>query len=447
MNIKAARRFALPLGIGLAAVWLVIAGLSTARAQSTASQAPLAVAAVDRPQDPVVVKGANFPAFSGVPLNELVLYTYGSGSWKPIPFQIDEVNITGTYVMSDDGLLDANDELVFMAGDTTTCVDTAWPTDGQSRLFPRYVISVTDTLNPGGKARVYLYRSNTLTRSSASYITWDQPAQTATAISYTAIFSPAKFVGLSDLMINGKGVDILDRQKIRVETPLGTLDEEEIVSFLGPTTITLPAVGPVRAVSNDGDLNAAFYGSRIDFDVSLDLSILGGFVNSIRTSFDWISPAVSGITTYYDSNTAGGVTIDGVMDTVPTTPPNDWFQVNGGAGGPGGLVAAILNVDTSGGTLSNYYKDIGACDPGDTGDHQCYGDAGLFIGSPGPVISFTLVAYILPPGTTANVGATYFNGANNPLAATAAEQSFASSAPDCFKVSLPAMMKNFASTP
>ena len=140
MNIKVARQFVLPIGIGLAVAWLVVAGLSTAQAQSTASQVPLAAAAVNRPQDPVVVKGANFSAFSGTLLDDLVLHAYRSGNWTAIPFQIDEVNITGTYVISDGGLLDPNDELVFMAGDTTTCVDTAWPTDGQSRLFPRYVI-------------------------------------------------------------------------------------------------------------------------------------------------------------------------------------------------------------------------------------------------------------------------------------------------------------------
>ena len=449
MDIKAIRRFALPLGIGLAAVWLVVAGLSTARAQPTAPQAPLAVAAIDRPQDPVVVPGANFPAFTAAPLGELVLYAYRSGAWAPIPFQIDEVSITGTYVISDDGLLDANDELVFMAGDTTTCVETAWPTDEQSRLNSRYVISVTDALNPGDKARVYLYRSNTLTRSSASYITWNGPTQTAAAVSYTAIFSPTRFVGLSDLFINGSSADMLDRQKFRAQILGGliTLNEEDLVTFGGPATVTLPVAGPVRAATNDGNLNAAFYGSRVEFDVLLPLSATFGSTlpDFVRTSFDWNSPTVTSITTYYDSNTPGGVTIDGAPDIVSISPRIGWFQVSGGTTGPGGVVVAIPSVDPNGGTVSNYYKDNSTIDPNDTGDQRSYGDAGLRIDSPGPVISFTLVAYILPPGTTANVGATYFNRANNPLAATTAEQSFASSAPACFKVFLPAMMKNFAS--
>lgn len=455
MNIKPARQSVLPIGIGLATVWLVVAGLSTARAQSAISQAPLAVAAVDRPQDPVVVKGASFPAFSGAPLGDLVLFAYRSGTWAPIPFQIDEVNITGTYVISDGGLLDANDELVFMAGDAGDSVSTAiWPADTQSRLYSRYAITVTDPLSAGGQAWVYFYRSTTLIPSSARYITWTESVQTATAISYTAAFSPAAFVGLSDLFINGDSVDILDRQKTRATALSGlvSINEETIVDLLGPVTITLPAVGPVRAATNAGGLNAALYGSRIEFDASLsgtiEVPVFGSVpFDFIRTSFDWISPTISGITTYYDSNTAGGVTIDGVMDAIPTTPPNDWFQVNGGASGPGGIVAAIPNVDTSGGILSNYYRDDSTCDPGDTGDHRCYGDAGLRIDGPGPVISFTLVAYVLPPGTTANVGETYFERADNPLTAAVAEQCFAPSSSGCLRIYLPLVVKNFAGAP
>jgi hypothetical protein len=71
----------------------------------------------------------------------------------PIPFQIDEVNISGTYVISDDGLLGNRDELVFMArsdaGDSASAAD--WPVDAAARLNPRYAITVTDPLVPASK--------------------------------------------------------------------------------------------------------------------------------------------------------------------------------------------------------------------------------------------------------------------------------------------------------
>lgn len=438
MNIKTALRSMLPLVLGACVVWLAVVGLGVARAQTGTLQAPSAeapsaeapsaaapsaAAAINRPQDPVMVPGAGFTGFSDVPLDELVLYAYQSGAWTPIPFQIDEVNVTGTYVVSDGGRLDDNDELVFMAGDTGDSVgQEIWPDDPESKLYPRYEISITDPLSPGDRAWVYLYRSATLTRSGISYLVWDEPAQTATAISYTAVFTPAEFLGLADLRINGTGVDILDRQKFRAEVFSGLIRlNEEFLATVISAPLTLPAVGPVRAVTNDGDLNVAFYGSRIDFDVSFDLSVLGSVLpDFIRTSFDWNDPSVTGITTYYDSNTGAGVSIDGipVPDAVPSTPPMDWFQVSGGPGGPGGVVLAIASVYPSGGTLSNYYKDEGTIDLDDTGDQRSYADAGLRIDGPGAIIEYAMAAYISPPGTTANVGVTYFDRLSNPLDAT-----------------------------
>ena len=51
-------------------------------------------------------------------LEELFAYAYGSGTWHQIPFQFDEVEPIGnTYVVTEDGYLDANDELAFMALD------------------------------------------------------------------------------------------------------------------------------------------------------------------------------------------------------------------------------------------------------------------------------------------------------------------------------------------
>ena len=142
-----------------------------------------------------------------------------AGQWAPVPFQIDEVNISGTFVTNDDGLLGSRDELVFMAGDAGDSASAAeWPVDAQARLNSRYAITVTDPLSASQQAWVYLYRSTTLTRSTASYITWTFATQTASAMSYTASFSPTKFVGLSNLLINGGNVDILDRQKLRLAT-------------------------------------------------------------------------------------------------------------------------------------------------------------------------------------------------------------------------------------
>jgi hypothetical protein len=385
------------------------------------------------------VTGANLAAHSGAPVNELVLYAYQAGVWTPIPFQIDERtnDITGTYVISDDGLLDANDELVFMAADAGDSVsnNSNWPNDAASQAYPRYAIQVTDPLSLGSEAWAYLYRSATLTRSNNSYVTWNQAAQVMTATSYIAAFDPANFVGLASLKLNGNPADILDRQKIRVKPPIPiVLTEASLTAFI-PPTITLSVVGPVRAVRNDSALNLALYGLRLDFDVLFDLSTLGGFgIEFIRNSLD-LNPVMSG-STYYDSNNTTAL-INGAPDTVPTTPRVDWYQVISGTS-PGGFVLTVPSINPSGGTVSNYYKDDSAIDSDDTGDKQSYGDAGLIIDNPGQLIQFRQVAYILPTSTTTNVGSIYFNRVNNPLVATTAIQHFGFD----FGTFLPAILKN-----
>jgi hypothetical protein len=313
-------------------------------------------------------------------------------------------------------------------------------------LNARYAITVSDPLSVSQQAWVYLYRSTTLTRSNVVYVNWTQGLQAAAAVSYTAAFSPTRFLGLADLRINGSSTDMLDRQKIRVELLGGFIkfNEEGLIS-LNPATLTLPITGPIRAATGEGALRAAFYRSRIDFDVQFDLSGLGPIQpDFIRTSFDWISPTISGLTMYYDSNTPAGVAIDGVPDSISTTPRLNWFQVNGGAAGPGGVVMTFPRLDSRGGAVLNYYRDNGAIDANDTGDLRSYGDSGLRINGPyatPAIISFTLTTYILPLGTNTNVGAGYFARAAQPLQIESAVQCYAP-AGSCLRVYLPLVVRN-----
>ena len=122
-----------------------------------------------RQRDPVVVQGSSLPAFGGAPLDELFAYAYNSGTWQQIPFQFDEVEPIGnTYVVTEDGHLDANDELAFMALDAGEQAPAgAWITDDLSTGYPRYELRVVDPLHPSEQAWVYLYRSPTLTPALA----------------------------------------------------------------------------------------------------------------------------------------------------------------------------------------------------------------------------------------------------------------------------------------
>ena len=153
---RMAYRIVLSVFLAVVLIWLMTTGLSAAPEQAHLKPQ----AALARFDDPVVITGTRFPAFSGVPLTQLVVYANRGGEWAPIPFQIDEVNISGTYVISDDGLLGNRDELVFMAGDAGANANAAdWPVDSSARLNPRYAITVTDPLSASQQAWAYLYRS------------------------------------------------------------------------------------------------------------------------------------------------------------------------------------------------------------------------------------------------------------------------------------------------
>lgn len=412
--------------VGVMLLWGVL--WMAQRAMATAVSLP-------RAYDPVLLTGADFPAFANVPLTELSLYVYQNQTWQPAPFQVDEVTITGTFVTSEDGVLDHNDQLVFM-GEAVgeKVIESNWPMDDQARLNLRYLITVTDPLSQTTMGWVYLYRSATLADSQTVYVGWDEPAQTLTAVSYTLSFAPDQFAGLAALTLSGQPNDVLDRQKIRVAGVLGTppfifpfdLTEEDIAQQLGiPVTVTLPITGPVRAIGGAETQAVAFYGARADFIVSLPLTdtVISGLpahFDEVRVSLDLNEPGSSGLApvTYVNSNGETAV-IDGTPDTVATTPVLTWQQVSGATGG----WVAVQQIDPANGSMSNYYLDDGMIDPDDTGDGRSFGDAGFTITDPNGLVLLTQTLYLLPGGT-GPVGSIYQARTDNPLTAETAEEQF-----------------------
>lgn len=111
-------------------------------------------------------------------------------------------------------------------------------------------------------------------------------------------------------------------------------------------------------------------------------------------SFDLNNPSSHGINTYYDSN-GNNATIDGVQDTIASTPLYDWFQYSGGT--YGGLVTNILDIQVGSGTANIYYMDNSAA--GGTGDGASYGETGPNVSGAGAdLIGVRTSTYILPRG-------------------------------------------------
>jgi hypothetical protein len=387
-----------------------------------------------RTREPVIVFGSQLPQFTGAALDDLFVYAYAEESWTLVPFQFDEVDASGVYTV-ENGLLDANDELALMAMDLGDQADLQeWIPDADSQTYPRYQLQVTNPLNPSEQGSIYVYRSATLAPSPpAGYVEWDAGNNQIVAGTYIMGFAPQDHVGVASLDLNGSGVDALDRNKIRLNVtcwvgsfPIEITLTEEDLPQLDPT----PDIeGPVRVGGGNTESSTWAYHSLYHLRAAVDLASLeppdictSVEINWLRISSDWLDPTATGMapTTYYDSNTPGGVPVDGVPDAVPETPLTSWNQTSGALGS----TVQVIDVLPGGGSVWNYYKDDQIPDPDDTGeDQQSFGDAGFGVDAPSDQIAFELLTFVLDPAQP-NIGATYRSYHTHPLEVTAAAQSY-----------------------
>jgi hypothetical protein len=344
-----------------------------------------------RQLDPVVVLGGVMPDFAGVSLAQLFVYKYSGGVWSQIPWQFDEV-VGSAIVSSGNGLLDAQDQLVFMAADAGDQAPAhAWLSDASATTYPRYELQVNDPLNATQHAWVYVYRSQTLASTIADYVSYD-PVQVLLTSDRYQLGQLATQPAFDRLLLNGSGVDILDRTKIRVYVLFLPFTEDS--PQLATTPPVLTRAGRVRVVLNGGGILAyrSFYVNKIHVETTLT-------PQSGRFSADMSSLASGSI--YYDPNTPStGVTIDGVPDTLTKSPAAVWSLVK--VKTSAGFIGAIVRASDFSGALgpsssaTTFYRDNVTPESPDTGtDPGSYGDAGVTVTNPNQVFDFWSWNYIL----------------------------------------------------
>jgi len=400
---------------------------------SVAAQAPLIA---ERPYEPVVLRGGVLSAHYGYPVKEVYLYAWDSaaGSWRMMPFQIDErirtIDPNGdgesqrhTYFIADDGLIDDDDELVFMIRDMgEKAPERAWIPNPESKEFNRIELRVYDPDDPALDAYAYLYRSPTITEAvPAPYEFVYHEAQDSVESKYYAVGLGAKTGLVEDIAIKppfGSGQDIFDRQKMRAnaviaagpfsDQRLNGKTESLIKVVPGYREVTRkPVVRLVREVRQTFNLGIAeieegmtfyvttrFYpfngrvagGSALD-EASLKAALPGWddpflLFKALRQSWDF-SPAAAGMRYYNKHN--NGVLVDGVPDLVDKSierPIRDWNLITGEQGA---LFSLIVLPDTVAESISLYYYDNSAGGTGDpdslkfydTGDMASWGDFGI----------------------------------------------------------------------
>lgn len=381
---------------------------------------------LDRDLEPVIVRGANVASLSGTPVNQLFLYTYSGATLAgQIPMQVDEVTPGGDYVAAEDGLLDANDEIVFMALDlgdeapatasltTTLPISAAW-----------YEIEVTDPLNPTKKGWAYLVRSNSLGPSfGGNYANYSAGPPRISASQYDVGFATTH-IGLQELRLNG-GVDILDRTKLRITASsslLPPLTEDD----LGNPSTTLIKDGPVRVVLKQvvqqsfagglaqGSVSTIYhaYAALLQGTATISFTLSGVTLSSVRSSLDLQSVVVtSPPTVLHNANTPGGVIVDGTMDVIAAIPISNWTQISHTSG----RLIQVTNPAPAGGVPKNYYSDNSAAETNDPGESGSYGDSGFsFTGNINKMFTIPSAFFILPAGS-GNTGDLYEDYFFNPL--------------------------------
>jgi hypothetical protein len=379
---------------------------------------------LNRPEDPVVLSGAQVPALGSVAAADVVAFRWVSG-WDQVPVQVDErkqvdfgavYNSTAmgfvTTVYADPGTftgadananVDRDDELAFMAkdvgpeapGDATAPAGTVAGSGVEVR--------VRSTL--GGDTRdgwIYLFkRSGNLSPGAGeSYVNYDfrllsGPYKTTYKLQdgpnpeNTTVTTPYYVDHFSDRWLNDQikvkagnasEVDVLDRHKALLGP--GNCGRSEDTFDDAEGAFVTNKVGPVRAIrsyigANSGPLTQRehiFYEQRQEIRTFLRVHGIPGPIDF----FDYSAAAVG--MTYRNSANTGGVTIDGNPDAV-TAGQLSWESVDGPQGGLS--MAHALSTDIAGLALSSFYFDDST--PGGGTETQCTGDTQA-IGQSGPWI-------------------------------------------------------------
>lgn len=372
-----------------------------------------------RDLDPVVLTGANLGGLVGKGPGNIVAFRYDTdaGAWGQVPVQVDERHVEflsklrngsgssgpTTLAYSDPGAnagpdpvstFDTNDEVAFMADDTGGLAPSGAGYPAGTVTGSGVRVTVTDPLANGtkpargpGVGYVYLFeRSGTLPPGAGiDYVNYVfNPADpeghsedsTVSSDRYSTHFA-ARWV--RDQLRLGTGPDVLDRHR-NLFAP-GVCSRSEDTFSAGPGGYATNVDGPVRVIRSYLGANSGTYTQREHVfyrqTERVQTFLRVHPIPAIMDFYDY-SPAAIGMI-YSSSSTPGGVTIDGVPDTVGTAAPT-WEAVSGSQGS---LVSvSSVQTDIAGLTIQGYYSDDSTpstvqC----TGDGFEYGASGSWVTS------------------------------------------------------------------
>jgi len=410
---------------------------------------------LNRPYEPVILTGKDFPEFSNnaAAMTQLFLYKYSGNMWTQIPFQFDEVEpdsatpTNPTYFRRGDGKLDDQDELVLMACDAgDKAPSNAWINDASALTSQRYEIELTDPVN-SNRGYVYLFRSTTLSIGPTvkDYVTYVVPPSSTPGRDIVRGQSYEEghldnglnnslFVPVSE---NGSGASFLERLKLRFQINIGvplTFNEDNF-NLLPPIRFQDGRTRVIRELRE----RISLFGTNIDFPIliryygystvlgtSLNLTSLPATVRVtlLRQSVDFAAN-INGAK-WYNQNVTTAITVTGAtgnlnaaQGAVVVEPNLNWYMMSSAHGSYINIFSLPANLGT---TRRFYFHDAASASndgTDDTGDNKSYGDSGFLATATSEITKTTynllVTSYILGKDQPRTVAETLHNQATRPL--------------------------------
>ncbi len=166
--------------------------------------------------DIVQVGGSEFPGLSGRPIEQLSVLACAAHACRAIPFQIDERDGEGHWVLdggalasTDDppGVLDDNDQVLFMATDAGERV----PRASLPAAPHAYEVRITDPLSGTARWAYVLAAVGPSSASTGTYVSYDPQTDRSRGARVTLGFAD----GIPNYLAVDDGPNLLDRLKVR----------------------------------------------------------------------------------------------------------------------------------------------------------------------------------------------------------------------------------------
>lgn len=411
-------------------------GLAAGVAVTALTGCESGTSSLNRPAAPVVLTGSKLNRLGGVAPERVVAFRWASGSWVQIPVQVDQRKVVpfgsqpssntapgtpgtvygngsggptalqyadpGTWVGADTNPnVDADDEVVFMASDAGGAAPsgTAPPAGVVASSGTR--VEVTDPRSTSERGWAYLFRSTGGLDPAAGkdYVDYDftltagdykakyrrafgpnPETSKVTTATYSIEFSDRwKEVTWKVRAPGASGVDVLDGHKNQFSTGDCGRSNDTFAAEEGAFVANID--GPVRAIrsyvgANSGPLTQrthVMYRDREDVTTNLR-------VHAIPAIMDFVDFNLSARgMTYRSSTKPGGVTIDGLADSISTSLPA-WEAVDGPQGRiylRSSFTSSLPNLKA--GTTHFYRDQLRPADPQCWGDAAYYGATGSYV--------------------------------------------------------------------